>query len=51
METIYWRPEVNAMTTPQSYFVRYIPNDTQGYDELAAEIVRDNPIWLSLIHI
>ena len=45
METIYWRPELNAMTTPQSYFVRYIPKQTLGYDELAAEMVRDNPIW------
>ncbi len=45
METIYWRPELNAMTTPQSYFVRYIPKQTLGYEELAAEMVRDNPLW------
>ena len=45
METIYWRPEENAMTTPTSYFVRYMPKETLGYDELAAEMVRDNPIW------
>ena len=45
METIYWRPEENALTTPRSYTVRYVPKETLGYDELAAEMVRDNPIW------
>lgn len=45
MTTICWRPEVNALTAPQSYFVRYIAKDTLGYDELAAEMVRDNPVW------
>jgi len=45
MATIQWRPEVNALTTPQSYTVRYMPRDVLGYDELAAEIARDNPLW------
>lgn len=43
MTTIRWRPEVNALTTPQSYRPRCLPRDTVGYNELAAEIVRDNP--------
>ncbi|MCI5158039.1 MAG: DUF4469 domain-containing protein, partial [Candidatus Electrothrix sp. AUS1_2] len=45
MATIQWRPEVNALTTPQSYTVRYMARDVLGYDELAAEIARDNPVW------
>jgi len=45
METIQWRPEVNALTTPQSYTVRYMARDVLGYDELAAEMARDNPLW------
>ena len=43
MATVQWRPEVNALTTPQSYTVRYLPRNTVGYDELAAEIVLENP--------
>lgn len=38
-----WRPEVNALTTPQSYTVRFLPRDVVGYDELAAEIAKENP--------
>ena len=45
METIQWRPEVNALTTPQSYTVRYMARNVLGYDELAAEMARDNPLW------
>ena len=45
MTTIQWRPEVNALTTPQSYTVRFMPQNVLGYDELAAEIARDNPVW------
>jgi hypothetical protein len=45
MATIQWRPEVNALTTPQSYTVRYMPQKVFGYNELAAEIARDNPLW------
>lgn len=43
MATVQWRPEVNALTSPQSYSVRYVPKDTLGYDELAAEVVRMHP--------
>ena len=45
MATIQWRPEVNALTTPQSYTVRYMAREVLGYDELAAEMARDNPLW------
>jgi len=45
MATVQWRPEVNALTTPPSYTVRYMARDVLGYDELAAEIARDNPVW------
>jgi hypothetical protein len=45
MATVQWRPEVNALTTPQSYTVRYMARDILGYDELAAEMARDNPLW------
>lgn len=43
MATIQWRPEVNALTTPQSYRARYLPRNVVGYTELAAEIVARNP--------
>jgi len=43
MATIQWRPEVNALTTPQSYRVRYLPRRVIGDNELAAEIVERNP--------
>ena len=43
MPGIQWRPEVNALTTPKSYRIRFVPRDVAGYDELAAEISADNP--------
>ncbi len=43
MATVRWRPEVNALTTPQSYTVRYSPRAVIGYNELVVEIARDNP--------
>lgn len=45
MATVLWRPEVNALTTPPSYTVRYMARDILGYDDLAAEMARDNPLW------
>ena len=41
MATIQWRPEVNALTTPQSYRARVVPRNVVGYDELAAEIATE----------
>ena len=45
MTTILWRPEVNALTTPQSFRPRHIPRASLGYDELAARIEERNPIY------
>jgi hypothetical protein len=42
---IHWRPELNALTVPQSYSVRYVPDSVLGYDELAEEMARENPVW------
>jgi hypothetical protein len=43
MATVQWRPEVNALTSPLSYRPRFIPRETAGYDEIVADICRDNP--------
>ena len=37
------RPAVNALTTPQSYSLCFVPRDTIGYDELAAEVAQLHP--------
>ena len=43
MAGIQWRPEVNALTTPQSYWIRFVPRDTVGTDELAARMAEALP--------
>jgi hypothetical protein len=43
MPTVQVRIEGNALTTPHSYSVRFVPKDTLGYDELAAEVVQMHP--------
>lgn len=43
MPSVQVRPEVNALTKPQSYSVRFVAKDTLGYDELAAEVVQMHP--------
>ncbi len=43
MATIQWRPEVNALTVPQSYRVRYLPRNVVGYDEVAEEVAKEHP--------
>lgn len=43
MSGIQWRPEVNALTTPKSYRIRYVPRNVIGYEELSAEISATNP--------
>ncbi|WP_420208947.1 DUF4469 domain-containing protein [Candidatus Electronema sp. JC] len=45
MPTIQWRPAVNALTVPQSYKMLFVPRNTVGYSELAAEIAAENPNW------
>ena len=43
--SILWRPEVNPLTSPQSYWPRHIPRATFGNDEIAARIARRNPLY------
>jgi hypothetical protein len=43
MASIQCRPEVNALTVPQSYKLRYVPRDSMGTDGLAAAMVSENP--------
>jgi hypothetical protein len=43
MNTALWRPEVNAMTVPQSYRICHVVRNTYGYAELSDEVERDNP--------
>ncbi|CAK8715304.1 DUF4469 domain-containing protein [Candidatus Electronema halotolerans] len=43
MATIQWRPEVNALTTPQSYWIRFMPRNTAGRKDIAADIARMHP--------
>lgn len=45
MSTAKWRPELNALTTPQSYRAVPIPNDTLGYDGLAKAVAKRNSLW------
>ena len=44
MATVQWRPEVNALTTPQSYRAIHVPRNVIGSDELAASIVKKHPL-------
>ena len=43
MGTIQWRPEVNALTTPQSYWIRFVPRNSAGIEEIAADIALRHP--------
>jgi hypothetical protein len=43
MPAIHWKPEVNALTVPQSYRMRFIPSDYLGTDEVAAGMAEINP--------
>jgi hypothetical protein len=45
MATILWRPVVNALTTPKSYRIQAVPRSTDGYDEMAADISAEQPIY------
>jgi len=38
MATIQWRPEINALTVPQSYWIRFMPRNTAGRKDIAADI-------------
>lgn len=43
MSTIQWRPEVNALTVPQSYKICYVSRDSVGTDGLATAMSEENP--------
>jgi hypothetical protein len=41
MGTVQYRVEPNPLTKPVSYKLRFIPQQTAGYDELAAAVAKD----------
>ena len=43
MATIQWKPEVNALTTPQSWWPRHVPRNVINEDDLAKEIAHMLP--------
>ena len=43
MATVQWKPEVNALTTPQSWRPRHVPRNVINEDDLAAEIAQMLP--------
>jgi hypothetical protein len=44
MPVIHWKPEVNALTVPQSYKMRFIPNNNLGTDDITAGMCEIAPI-------
>ena len=40
MATIQWRPEINPLTTPQSYRILFMPRNSAGIEDIAAERIR-----------
>jgi hypothetical protein len=40
---IQWRPEINALTTPPSYRIRFVPTKIAGRKEIAADIALRHP--------
>ncbi|WP_417915527.1 hypothetical protein [Candidatus Electronema sp. JM] len=45
MQKVQWRPQLNALTSPQSYRAQPVPKESLGYDEMAALISAKNPLW------
>uniref|UniRef100_UPI0040577AD8 hypothetical protein n=1 Tax=Candidatus Electronema sp. TaxID=2698783 RepID=UPI0040577AD8 len=43
MATIQWRPEPNPLTTPPSWRIRFMPRNTAGCNDIAADIAADHP--------
>lgn len=43
MAPVQWKPEVNALTTPQSWWPRHVPHNVINEDDLAAEIAQMLP--------
>ena len=45
MAKIQWRPQVNALTKPQSYRAQVVPHNSAGYDEMAADLSLAHPVY------
>lgn len=45
MSTIQWRPQINALTAPQSYRPQFVPRSTSGYNEMAADLSAAHPVY------
>lgn len=43
--SIQYRLEPNHLTTPQSYRIQAVPHSTAGYEEMAADISAEQPIY------
>lgn len=43
MTTIQWRPVTNSLTVPLSYSACFIPRNSAGIKDLAADIARQHP--------
>jgi hypothetical protein len=43
MGTIQWRPEVNTLTTPHSYWIRFVARGSAGREDIAADIALRHP--------
>ncbi|MCI5136515.1 MAG: hypothetical protein D3920_15945, partial [Candidatus Electrothrix sp. AW2] len=43
MATLQWRPEKNVLTTPLSYWIRFISRNSAGTEDLAADIAAKHP--------
>lgn len=43
MPTIQWRPDINPLTTPQSWRVRFLPRNSAGKEDIAADIALRHP--------
>ena len=45
MAKIQWRPEVNVLTVPPSYKIRFVSRDSAGTDDLAVAMSEENPSY------
>jgi hypothetical protein len=45
MNSIHCRLELNPLTTPASYKLRFVHQGIGGYDEVAARVALKNPTW------
>jgi len=43
MAAIQWRPEINSLTVPQSYWIRFVSRNSAGIKDLAADIALRHP--------